>query len=64
MFGELMVLARKAGRRDIARAIAAARRRYRWMKPLLGVLVGLQGRKGLWRVSHALRPIVMEGIVR
>lgn len=64
MFGEVMVLARKAGRTDIARAIAACRRRSRWMKPLLKLLDSFRTRRGLRRVSRILRPIVMEGTVR
>ena len=64
MYGEVMVRARKAGRTDIARAIAACRWRYRWMRPLVTVLDWLRKRKGLWRVAHALRPALLGGTVR
>ena len=64
MFGEVLERARKGGRTDIARAVAACRWRYRRTKPLVTVLDWLRRRKGLWRVAHALRPALLEGTVR
>ena len=64
MFGEVMVRARKAGRMDIVRAIAACRWRYRWTKPVVTVLDAFRRRKGLWRVAHVVRPAVLGGTVR
>ena len=64
MYGEVMARARKAGRTDIVRAIAACRWRYRWMKPLVTVLDALRKRRGLWRVAHILRPPLLGGTVR
>jgi hypothetical protein len=64
MYGEVMVRARKIGRTDIARAIAACRWRYRWMKPLVTVVDWLRTRRGLWRVAKVLKPALLGGTVR
>ena len=64
LYGDVMVRARKAGRADIVRAIAACRRRYRLTKPVDLVLRWFARRKGLWRVARVIRPVLLEGTVR
>jgi hypothetical protein len=63
MYGEVMARARKAGRMDIARAIAACRWRYRFLKPALTAVDWLAERRGLWRIAR-LRPALLEGTVK
>ena len=63
-YGDVLVLARKAGRTDIAKAIAACRWRYRLLKPGVTVLDWLGKRPFLWRIRRVLRPALLKGTVR
>ena len=64
LYGDILVRARKAGRKDIAKAIAACRLRYLYTKPAITVIDWLAARRGLWRVARRLRPAFLEGTVR
>jgi hypothetical protein len=64
LYGDILVRAREAGRKDIADAIAACRLRYRYTKPAMTVIDWLAERRGLWRVARRLRPVFLEGTVR
>jgi hypothetical protein len=64
LYGDILVRARKAGRKDIAKAITACRRRYLYTKPAITVIDWLAERRGLWRVARRLRPAFLEGTVR
>ena len=56
LYTDILVRARKAGRKDIAKAIAACRLRYLYTKPAIKVIDWLAARRGLWRVARRLRP--------
>ena len=64
LYTDILVRARKAGRKDIAKAIAACRLRYLYTKPAMTVIDWLAERRGLWRVARRLRPAFLEGTVR
>ena len=63
-YSDVLDLARAAGRTDIAKAIAACRRRYRLLKPGVTVLDWLGKRPLLWRIRRVLRPALLKGTVR
>jgi len=64
LYRDVELRARAAGRTDIAKAIAACRRRSRLLKPAVTALTWLGTKRGLWRVARLLRPAVTGGSVR
>ncbi len=64
LYRDLELRARAAGRPEIARAIAACRRRSRILRPMVRSLDWMRVRRGLWRIARHLRPAVLRRVVR
>jgi hypothetical protein len=64
LYGEIDVLARRAGRADISEAIRKCISRTRRLRRQLQAVDWMSTKRGLWRVAHFLRPRVLAGSVR
>ena len=64
LYGEIDVLARRAGRADISAAIRKSISRTRRLRRQLQAVDWMSRKRGLWRVAHFLRPKVLAGSVR
>jgi hypothetical protein len=64
LFGEIVVLARRAGRLDVSAAIRKSISRTRRLRRQLQAVDWMSTKPGLWRIAHFLRPRVLAGSVR
>jgi hypothetical protein len=64
MYREVEVLARRAGREDVSRAINACIRRTKRIKRPIDAVEWMRKKRGLWRIASAVRRTMLAGSVR
>ena len=64
LYGEVDVLARRAGRTDVSAAIRRCIARTRRLQRRMAAVDWMSTKRGLWRIAHYLRPRVLAGSVR